>query len=212
MAVAGASGRRRRPAVRAELGLVEARVDAAPVKQRLMTAGLFDDALIEHINSVGVNNGREPMSDDDCRSVFGNRLKRALDRPRINELIDYQGFCAGPKALSDDKKTTTSNDDLNGRTMDEAETEDTVEAASFQNVQPKDCMEKLVNGWSPSIGLRRCQWSSESFLGRISWLSPLAPETLSLGHLVVASSVFLIMLSLIIDENNVLSGLLGDGF
>jgi sulfur-carrier protein adenylyltransferase/sulfurtransferase len=83
----------------------------------------------------------------------------AKDRPPITTLIDYQGFCAGPKTAAPVAKqdtnanTHTNTNTTTGRTMDEAETMSTTEATdnTFQNLQPKECMEKLLNGWSPWV-------------------------------------------------------------
>mmetsp|Transcript_9939 Transcript_9939/g.27824 ORF Transcript_9939/g.27824 Transcript_9939/m.27824 type:complete len:494 (+) Transcript_9939:71-1552(+) len=97
-------------------------------------------------------------------------LKKLEDREEINELIDYQGFCAGhiAKKTDDDKDSTgksndkgdsdsdsdgEGNDANGGRTMDEAETtgsaEDTV--PEFHSINPSEALEKLSNGWSPWV-------------------------------------------------------------
>jgi rhodanese-related sulfurtransferase len=66
------------------------------------------------------------------------------DRELISTLIDYQGFCAGPKG-------GIKSDDAGGRTMDEAEVSSSEENASFHSIEPKECLDKLSNGWTPWV-------------------------------------------------------------
>lgn len=75
-------------------------------------------------------------------------LQKSEDRKPITELIDYQGFCAGPKVAAAPKQST---DPVNGRTMDEAEADTGAADESFENIEPKECLDKLVNGWSPWV-------------------------------------------------------------
>lgn len=77
-------------------------------------------------------------------------LERQPNRETVTELIDYQGFCAGPKALAKSESTPVES---GGRTMDEAETveEPIAGAASFHSIEPKDCLEKLSGGWTPWV-------------------------------------------------------------
>jgi adenylyltransferase/sulfurtransferase len=81
-------------------------------------------------------------------------LAREPDREVITELIDYKGFCAGPKLSSSSSSTpATVNGDASptkGRTMDEAEQPSDTES-SFRSIQPKDCLQKLYNGWPPYV-------------------------------------------------------------
>jgi len=72
-------------------------------------------------------------------------LSKLPDRQTITELIDYQGFCAGPKAPP---KRIESN---GGRTMDEIESEETISDKIFHSLQPLECLEKLSGGWSPWV-------------------------------------------------------------
>lgn len=71
-------------------------------------------------------------------------FSKAPNREKITELIDYKGFCAGPKAPVEPKKDT-------GRTMDELEEEDTLASDIFHSLEPKECVERLVSGWSPWV-------------------------------------------------------------
>jgi len=84
-------------------------------------------------------------------------LSKDEERERITELIDYQGFCAGPKATTTTTNKASSSDTTaggTGRTMDEAETDEETplsSSSSFQNLEPKECLDKLVNGWTPWV-------------------------------------------------------------
>jgi sulfur-carrier protein adenylyltransferase/sulfurtransferase len=110
-------------------------------------------------HTQGLLTGRVLVFDAMAMKFHQVRLQRDKDRPPITKLIDYQGFCAGPKgpspvAKQDTNTTTTTTEATNGRTMDEAETMSTTaqaQADTFQNLQPKECMEKLLNGWSPWV-------------------------------------------------------------
>ena len=77
-------------------------------------------------------------------------LARQPDKPDIDELIDYQGFCAGPKSINASSK---KKEDTGSRTMDEAEDVVEVQEAglTFHNIPPKEALDKLVNGWSPWV-------------------------------------------------------------
>ena len=73
-------------------------------------------------------------------------LEKLEGREKITELIDYQGFCAGPTVASPPKKSSESG----GRTMDEAEDNlvDSSSDANFSSLTPKDALEKLKEGES----------------------------------------------------------------
>eukprot|EP00594_Rhizosolenia_setigera_P020097 CAMPEP_0178956958 /NCGR_PEP_ID=MMETSP0789-20121207/10601_1 /TAXON_ID=3005 /ORGANISM="Rhizosolenia setigera, Strain CCMP 1694" /LENGTH=403 /DNA_ID=CAMNT_0020639061 /DNA_START=238 /DNA_END=1449 /DNA_ORIENTATION=- len=80
------------------------------------------------------------------------------ERVKITELIDYQGFCAGPKVTPPTPPPVKGEgkvDDISGgRTMDEAEQDinmDESEQKSFNSVTPSECLEKLMNGWAPYV-------------------------------------------------------------
>lgn len=53
-----------------ELKLVELLVSALPCKQLVMRAGFEDDALIQHIDGVGLLDRRQPMRDDEAGTAF----------------------------------------------------------------------------------------------------------------------------------------------
>jgi hypothetical protein len=84
-------------------------------------------------------------------------LSKLEGREEITELIDYQGFCAGPSVASvDPPKSETldsgsdSDSDLDpttskGRTMDEAES-DTSSDMDFNSLGPIETLEKLKEG------------------------------------------------------------------
>jgi sulfur-carrier protein adenylyltransferase/sulfurtransferase len=90
------------------------------------------------------------------------KLQRNKDRLPITELIDYQGFCSGPKttATATTKLVTTASDQLtipqpvNGgavRTIDEAEAPMASETVAVHDITPKECCTKLINGWTPYV-------------------------------------------------------------
>jgi molybdopterin/thiamine biosynthesis adenylyltransferase/rhodanese-related sulfurtransferase len=77
-------------------------------------------------------------------------LSKSPDREPITELIDYQGFCGGPQAAPAAAAATKPGP--GARTMDEVGDE-TVSATTtdFHSIQPKTCLEKLKDGWSPWV-------------------------------------------------------------
>ena len=79
-------------------------------------------------------------------------VQKLEDREEITELIDYQGFCAGPSNTNSNptKETSATDDATGGRTMDEAES-DSGSDTDFENIAPKDALEKLKGGWSPWV-------------------------------------------------------------
>lgn len=78
-------------------------------------------------------------------------VQKLNDREEILELIDYQGFCAGPSSSS--KPATSKEPKKEGRTMDEAESDDSQENAEpeFHSLTPTEALDKLRNGWSPWV-------------------------------------------------------------
>ena len=85
-------------------------------------------------------------------------LTRAEDRRKITELIDYQGFCGGPTAQATTRVTATEHPNDGVRTMDEVEIDEFVAARAavtaertFNSVNPRECLEKMVAGWSPWV-------------------------------------------------------------
>lgn len=91
---------------------------------------------------------------DALKMKFGEiGLARQPDREVLSDLIDYQGFCAGPKSTPAPASSKKSLLNSNGRTMDEAETVDEPQDAkvSFHSIEPKECLKKLSSGWSPWV-------------------------------------------------------------
>lgn len=94
---------------------------------------------------------------DALKMKFGDvGLVKQKNRERITELIDYQGFCAGPKTREKpDPKTNilphTPKTQVVGRTMDEAESFEPEKQETFQSIEPKECLQKLTGGWTPWV-------------------------------------------------------------
>ena len=77
-------------------------------------------------------------------------LERTPGREPITSLIDYKGFCGGPKQTQQSSEAV-SNDTQ--RTMDEVDAVEVSDGggALFQNIEPSQCMEKLASGWCPFV-------------------------------------------------------------
>jgi len=98
---------------------------------------------------------------DALKMKFGDvGLLKQQNRKIVSRLIDYQGFCAGPKTRTafDSELSPLSNlqghspeSKLNGRTMDEYETFEPEVEDSFQSINPKECLQKLTGGWTPWV-------------------------------------------------------------
>ncbi|KAL7549005.1 hypothetical protein ACHAWF_013758, partial [Thalassiosira exigua] len=85
---------------------------------------------------------------DTIQMKFGEAgLTRDPNRRRSTELIDYQGFCAGPKGAP---KPPTAEGAAGGRTMDEVPADDSA-LSDFHSISPAECLEKLSTGWSPYV-------------------------------------------------------------
>lgn len=114
------------------------------------------------LNKGDICSGRVLVFDALAMKFSQVGLARQEDRPEITELIDYQGFCAGPTAAATSATTTTSSRTAsdttsNGRTMDEVEMEP-IESGkddggpSFQTIDPQQALDRLVNqGWNPWV-------------------------------------------------------------
>ena len=76
-------------------------------------------------------------------------LAKVSNREPITELVDYQGFCAGPKAAAT-TAAGVSGDTPIGRTMDEGEQEES-STAKFHSLAPAECLKKLTAGWAPWV-------------------------------------------------------------
>jgi adenylyltransferase/sulfurtransferase len=95
----------------------------------------------------GLASGRVVVFDAMEMKFTNVGLPKRANRERITELIDYQGFCAGPKTGA--PKAAEING--GGRTMDEAESDNTFSKSPFHSIEPKECLEKLSSGWSPWV-------------------------------------------------------------
>ncbi len=111
--------------------------------------------LLKH-KSEEITSGRVVVFDA-LKMKFGDvGLVKQENRREITELIDYQGFCAGPKMKSkpDTTKTNLTNEsptDKPGRTMDEVESFEPETQESFQSIDPEECLQKLTDGWVPWV-------------------------------------------------------------
>lgn len=73
-------------------------------------------------------------------------LRRSADREPVTRLIDYNGFCGAPQQQ---QQPPTGR-----RMLDEAEgvrNPATSDSPSFHNIEPKECLVKLMNGWTPWV-------------------------------------------------------------
>jgi len=103
----------------------------------------------------GLLSGRVLVFDAMAMKFSEVGLQRSLDCAPITELIDYQGFCAGPKQIQSSALKVNGLSSSNAavvRTMDEAESAVPKEStASFHSVEPRDCFDKLISGWTPWV-------------------------------------------------------------
>ena len=87
--------------------------------------------------------------------VYVNRLPHN-ERVEIKELIDYQGFCREGSSSSTNTGVSNNTPTIPGqRTMDEAEDETNAtnnkEEHSYHTISPKECLDKLISGWTPYV-------------------------------------------------------------
>ena len=100
----------------------------------------------------GLLNGRVLVFDAISMKFNEIGLSRSPNREHVSELIDYQGFCAGPKAIQQKSNIAEGRDAPTvGRTMDETLTDDAPKLVYFNSISPTECLEKLANGWSPWV-------------------------------------------------------------
>lgn len=95
----------------------------------------------------GMASGRVIVFDAMNMKFKEARLEKLPNRKVVTELIDYQGFCAGPKAAA----SPAAPAEAGARTMDEVESVDESSAPAFNSLEPKECLEKLSTGWSPWV-------------------------------------------------------------
>ncbi len=93
---------------------------------------------------------------DALKMKFGDvGLMKQKGRKAVTELIDYQGFCAGPKMKAPSNTQSNSSENTPeirpGRTMDEVETFQQSKEESFQSINPEECLQKLTGGWAPWV-------------------------------------------------------------
>lgn len=102
----------------------------------------------------GLLSGRVLRFDAMAMTFSETKLSRAAHRPAITELIDYKGFCAGPKTPPT-RVATASGASNEGRTMDEVEqvecSDDVLASPNFHELTPSQCVQKLTNGWAPWV-------------------------------------------------------------
>jgi len=96
----------------------------------------------------GIMSGRILVYDALSMKFSEAQLAKLEGREEINELIDYQGFCAGPSVAAPQPVVTDAT--TGGRTMDEAEADVSTEV-NFVNIGPADTLEKLKSGWCPWV-------------------------------------------------------------
>jgi len=98
----------------------------------------------------GLASGRVIVFDAMAMKFSEVGLEKSSHREKITELIDYKGFCAGPKTTAT-STTETNNNNKGGRTMDETEEADDT-TTSFHELDPKDCLMKLSSDdWTPWV-------------------------------------------------------------
>ena len=109
---------------------------------------LLEEIQNQQSSTSEITSGRVLVFDA-LKMKFGEiGLAKQEDRETITDLIDYQGFCAGPKVAPQTKTKETTG----GRTMDEAESAPTEEeTTSFHSIEPKECLQKLSEGWTPWV-------------------------------------------------------------
>lgn len=99
----------------------------------------------------GLASGRVVLFDAMAMTFSETKLERIPGRDPITELIDYKGFCGGPKTSTASPPPSTET--TTGRTMDEAEQADesSEQLPEFHSLPAVDCMDKLKHGWSPWV-------------------------------------------------------------
>ena len=121
-------------------------------------------------------------------------LEKAEDRQEVNDLIDYQGFCSGPKSASSPPPPAAATAGSGkGRTMDESETatmdnSEALAVPSFHSIAPQACLDKLVSGWTPWVLDVRLQ--TENDIVALPFTDKVAPHrTVRIEHIPVDGDV-----------------------
>lgn len=137
---------------------------------------------------AGLMSGRILKYDALAMTFSEARVEKSQDRDVITELIDYQGFCAGPKTVPQPQDSNPKNVPEDGRTMDEVESADNHQKEVFSTVHPKEALEKLKNGWSPWVLDVRLQ--TEHDIIALPFTDMVAPHrTCDLNHIPVDGDV-----------------------
>jgi adenylyltransferase/sulfurtransferase len=138
---------------------------------------------------AGLMSGRILKYDALAMTFSEARVEKSKDRNAIVELIDYQGFCAGPKAVPQSQDSNPKIAPEGGRTMDEVENVDNKDRKEeFSTVQPMEALEKLKNGWSPWVLDVRLQ--TEHDITALPFTDMVAPHrTCDLNHIPVDGDV-----------------------
>lgn len=118
-------------------------------------------------------------------------VAKSTDNEHITELIDYQGFCAGPKSTKPTQQQTTNTDTATnpaGRTMDEVQTDDSDKVAEYNSIEPQECLDKMAKGWSPWVLDVRLQ--SENDIVKLPFTDMVIPHrTVRPDHVPVTGDV-----------------------
>lgn len=137
---------------------------------------------------MGLLSGRLLKYDALTMTFSEARVEKAPDRDEITELIDYQGFCAGPKTAPQPIDSSPKSAPEGGRSMDEAESADNSQKEYFSSVQPKEAFEKLMNGWAPWVLDVRLQ--TEHDIIALPFTDMVAPHrTCDLNHIPVDGDI-----------------------
>jgi len=132
----------------------------------------------------GLASGRVVVFDAMDMKFSDIGLKKQPNGQEITELIDYQGFCAGPKTPP---PQPTASSVAGGRTMDEAES-DTSSSSTFHSIEPKECLQKLSSGWSPWV--LDVRLSTEHDIVALPFTDRVAPHrTVQVDHIPKAGDV-----------------------
>lgn len=120
-------------------------------------------------------------------------VAKSTDNEPITELIDYQGFCAGPKSTKQPTQQQILDNDITtkpvGRTMDEVQTDDSDKVAEYNLIEPKECLDKLARGgWSPWVMDVRLQ--SENDIVKLPFTDIVVPHrTVRPDHIPVTGDI-----------------------
>lgn len=133
------------------------------------TMGCFQatEVLKIILGKEGVLSGRILVYDALQMKFLDVHIKRNSSRRPVTDLIDYQGFCAGPKLVASGGNTKLDTSAVspypvdgtttNHRVLDEGENQSITQNSlsndvdAFHKIEPMECMERLLSGWSPWV-------------------------------------------------------------